>query len=91
MQRTPASADRPKVAEDVVVSENDLISVPPSGLLPCREAAAYLTVTPDTLRKVTDAGDVACVRISERNTRWHVDDLDDYIARLRAESAVRAR
>jgi hypothetical protein len=90
LPQTPSSTDRPYAAEEVAVSE-ELISIPRSGLLPFREAAAYLTVTPATLRARTDAGEVACVRISKRNTRWHVDDLDAYIARLRAESAGRAR
>jgi excisionase family DNA binding protein len=51
-------------------------AVPKSKLLRVKEAAQYLNISPDTLRRLP----LPEVRLSSRSVQFNIDDLDRYVA-----------
>ena len=74
-QALPTSADGLAPARDV---RNDGPT-----LLTYDQAAAMLSVSVSTLRRMTEAGDIPHVSIGERSVRFDLADLHEYIAQRR--------
>ena len=53
---------------------------PPGSLLSTEEAAAYLAINPETLRRLCKKGVVTFIRVTPSEYRFRLIDLDEYIA-----------
>lgn len=65
------------------MAENPWLTVAP--------AARYLGISPTTLRKWSDAGDVPFVRTKAGHRRFLISELDQFIKEHRGERYVQAR
>ena len=65
--------------------ENEVTTTIPARLLGVREAGQYLSIGRSTVYELLARGELESVRIGDRRL-IKVEDLDDYVNRLRAAS-----
>ncbi len=78
---SPAPSAAPGGA--AATSAPHIVGTPPL-LLTCQQAADALAISTRTLWELTKRGEVPCVRLG-RAVRYAVQDLSEYVERLRAE------